>query len=147
MAKPPDNQDCGPHKGYVVGYGKPPVPSRFKDGRSGNPRGRPKTSKNRATIINKALNERVVVTDNGKRKTITKQEAVFKQLVNRAAGGDHRAAQLLLAEIREIEARIAATPSGREVIEENDQQVFQNFLKRIQTQGDDNGRDGNSDRG
>jgi hypothetical protein len=146
MAKPPDNQDCAPHKDYVVGYGKPPVHSRFKDGQSGNPRGRPKTSKNRTTIINQALNERVVVTDKGRRKTITKQEAVFKQLVNRAAGGDHRAVQLLLAEIREIEARIAATPNGREVIEENDQQVFQNFLKRIQSQGDDNGNGGNSNR-
>ena len=27
---------------YSVGYGKPPVHSRFKKGQSGNPKGRPK---------------------------------------------------------------------------------------------------------
>ncbi len=70
------------------------------------------------------------LSDNGKRKSITKQEAVYKQLVNKAASGDHRAAQLLLNEIREIEARIGSTPTGREIIEDIDQQVFQNFLKR-----------------
>jgi Family of unknown function (DUF5681) len=28
--------------GYQVGYGKPPVHSRFRKGQSGNPRGRPR---------------------------------------------------------------------------------------------------------
>ena len=85
--------------------------------------------------------------DNGKRKTITKQEAVYKQLVNRAASGDHRAAQLLFSEMREIESRIGSTPTGREIIEEIDQQVFQNFLKRFGPQGDDDGKGDNSNGG
>ena len=38
-----------------------------------------------------------MVSVNGRRKTITKLEAILKQLVNRAAQGDHRAMQLLLA--------------------------------------------------
>lgn len=82
-----------------MGYGKPPVNSRFKAGESGNPKGRPRGARNRTTILNKTLNERVVVTDNGRRKNITKQEAIFKQLVNKAASGDHRAAQLVLSEL------------------------------------------------
>jgi hypothetical protein len=81
-------------------------------------------AKNRTTILDQTLNERVVVTDSGKRKSITKQEAIFKQLVNKAASGDHRAAQLLIGEIREIEARIDSTRTGREIIDEIDQQVF-----------------------
>jgi hypothetical protein len=147
MTKPSDGRDSGQDEHNSVGYRKPPVGSRFKDGHSGNPKGRPKTSKNRTTILNKTLSERVVVTDNGKRKSITKQEAMYKQLVNRAASGDHRAAQLLLSEMRDIEARIGSTSTGREIIEDIDQQVFQNFLKRLGHQGGDDGNGNDSNRG
>lgn len=35
-----------PDADYAVGYGKPRADPRFKPGRSGNPKGRPKGSKN-----------------------------------------------------------------------------------------------------
>jgi Family of unknown function (DUF5681) len=132
---------------YAVGYAKPPVASRFRAGQSGNPKGRSKGAKNRTTMFNQALNERVVVTENGKRKSITKQEAIFKQLVNKAAAGDHRAAQLVINEMREIESRLSSSETGREIIDEADQQVFQNFLRRLGERGEDdgNGNDSNAD--
>jgi hypothetical protein len=40
---------------YEVGYAKPPVKTRFAPGQSGNPRGRPKGSKNRKGLP--SLNE------------------------------------------------------------------------------------------
>jgi hypothetical protein len=33
---------------YSVGYGKPPTERRFEKGRSGNPKGRPKSAKKNA---------------------------------------------------------------------------------------------------
>ena len=81
---------------YEVGYGKPPLRTRFQKGQSGSPKGRPRGSRNATTILNEALNERVVVTENGRRKSATKLEVIFKQLVNKAAQGDHRSIQLLL---------------------------------------------------
>ena len=98
---------------YMVGYGKPPRHTRFKKGQSGNPKGRPQGAKNSATLLNEALSEPVVVIENGRRKTITKKQAILKQIVNKAASGDHRSIQLLLVnQIPLIEARLESSRSA-----------------------------------
>jgi hypothetical protein len=81
--------------GHSVGYGRPPVHARFQEGRSGNPKGRPRGARNTTTIITEALNERVVVKENGKTRKITKREAMFKQVVNKAASGDLKSLQFV----------------------------------------------------
>lgn len=88
-----------------VGYGRPPMMTRFRPGQSGNPRGRPKGARNLSTIVAAALSERVAINENGRRRRITKLEAAVKQLVNRAASGEARATQLLLALVQANEAR------------------------------------------
>ena len=90
-----------------VGYRRPPVWTRFRPGQSGNPRGRPRGARNLGTIVAVALSERVAINENGRRRRITKLEAAVKQLVNRAASGEARAAQLLLALVQANEARPA----------------------------------------
>src|SRR5262249_2514390 len=44
---------------YAVGYGNPPQATQFKPGQSGNPGGRPKGSKNFASLIESELNKRI----------------------------------------------------------------------------------------
>jgi hypothetical protein len=75
---------------YEVGYGKPPRGTGFKKGQSGNPRGRPPLSKNLTTLLNDTLNEPVTITEDDRRRKITKREAVIKPLVNKSASGDPR---------------------------------------------------------
>ena len=87
-------------KNYQVGYAKPPRKTRFEKGKSGNPGGRVKGSKNVSKLLLEALGELVVVNENGERKRSTKGEAMIKQLVNKGASGDARSIQLLLAEMR-----------------------------------------------
>ena len=90
---------------YEVGYGKPPRHTRFKKGQSGNPRGRPSGSKNLSTLVIEALNELVVVAENGGRRKITKRQAIITQLVNQSAKADWRATKILLDILQAIEAR------------------------------------------
>jgi uncharacterized protein DUF5681 len=97
---------------YQVGYGKPPLHTRFKQGRSGNPRGRSRDEKNLSTLLNEALNEPVVVTENSGLKRISKRQAAFKQLVNEAAKGNWRALKLLVDILQDIERR--AEPQTQE---------------------------------
>ena len=90
---------------YEVGYGKPPHRTRFKKGQSGNARGRPSGSKNLSTLLSEALNEPVIVTENGRRRKVSKQQAIIKQLVNQSAKGNWRATKLLLDIQLDIEHR------------------------------------------
>jgi hypothetical protein len=80
-------------KDYTVGYGKPPVATRFKKGQSGNPSGRPKGRRALAALLKRALEAKVAVTDRGRRTRKSKLEILLTQLVNKAAGGDLRAIQ------------------------------------------------------
>src|ERR1700730_5567559 len=93
------------NRDYDIGYGKPPLHSQFGKGHSGNPRGRSKGSHNLSTLLDGALNERVIVSENGKRKRITKREAILKQLENKAASGDPKSIQVLFPQIRRAEGR------------------------------------------
>ena len=43
--------DDATDRDYDVGYGKPPKATRFRKGQTGNPKGRPKTSKNVGTML------------------------------------------------------------------------------------------------
>jgi hypothetical protein len=59
-----------------VGYKKPPRHTQFQPGRSGNPKGRPKGSKNFSTVIEQELRRTIHVTENGQRKKIIRAESV-----------------------------------------------------------------------
>ncbi len=105
---------------YEVGYRRPPQNKRFRKGRSGNPKGRPRGAKNLTTLLDQVLAEPVIVTEQGKRRRITKREAMLKQLANKAASGDAKAMQLLLAQLRAHEAssEVHVEDRGDEVAEQ-----------------------------
>jgi len=114
---------------YEVGYGRPPREHRFPPGRSGNPRGRPKGARCLASVVAATLSERIVVTENGRRKRITKLEAAVKQLVNRAASGEARSMQLLLALVQAGEARAAESPAAE--FGAADERVLGELMRRL----------------
>ena len=87
----PDNLESK----YEVGFQRPPRHTQFRKGTSGNPKGRPRDSKNLATELEEALGEKVAIVENGRRRKITKRCAMIKQLVNKAASGDLRASRQL----------------------------------------------------
>jgi hypothetical protein len=115
-------------RGDAVGYGRPPRHTQFQKGNSGSA-GRTRGSRNLATLVMSTLNEPVTVNENGRRKTITKLRASLKQLVNKAAAGDSRAMQLLLATVRQIDQPEA--PARAAVVNETDRQVIDQVVARI----------------
>jgi len=94
----------GRSSGYLVGYRKPPRHTRFRKGQSGNPKGRPKGLTTLAQIATRIFNERVVIRENGERRSITKLEAALKQLANKAASGHDQSLRQVLRVHAGIEA-------------------------------------------
>lgn len=76
---------------YRVGYGKPPLEKRFRAGQSGNPRGRPKRSKNEGTIVRDVLSETFSATIKGRTRNMTVLEAGFRKQCQKALDGDAKA--------------------------------------------------------
>jgi replication-associated recombination protein RarA len=121
-----------------IGYRNPPQRTQFKKGHSGNPKGRPKGKRNLATVLGKTLGEKVIINENGRRKTITKLEAAVKQLVNKAASGDLRALHQLAALVRSAEERSPeATPTS--IMAEVDQKVLRGIFSRFEQNGNGGG--------
>lgn len=111
-----------------VGYGRPPKHSQFAKGKSGNPKGRPKGSRNFSTLLHDELNVKIPITENGNRRKITKQEAMVKQLANKGAAGDLKAIPLVMNEIRLREGLLGAEQA---VVREADQMVMASIVKRM----------------
>ncbi|MGH7071958.1 MAG: DUF5681 domain-containing protein [Acetobacteraceae bacterium] len=116
---------------YEVGYGRPPRHTRFAKGTSGNPKGRPKDARNLATLLGEVLAERFAVTENGKRRTITKREAIITELVNKSAAADLKAMTLLFGMMQQIEARAGAAGISASGIAEADDAVMKNLAARL----------------
>ena len=95
---------------YEIGYGKPPPGRPFQKGQSGNPRG--PRRKNLSALLVAALNEPVYVTVDGKRRKITKREAiVVTRMINKSGKADLRAIKMLFDMMKEVEQKAGvATP-------------------------------------
>jgi len=78
-------------RNYEVGYGKPPMHTRFKPGQSGNPKGRKPGSKNVMTLLEQTLFDTVKVRENGKLRRVPAIQACLLNLRNQAIKGDPRA--------------------------------------------------------
>ena len=93
---------------YKVGYGKPPATNRFKKGKSGNPKGRPKGSRNFASDLKVVLNTMVKVTEDGEQKTVTSQLAIMMQLRAQALNGNPKAMDKIITLAKELGVEEAA---------------------------------------
>jgi hypothetical protein len=108
------------------GFKNPPKATRFKPGTSGNPRDRPKGTRNLGTDLTDILKRQVSVRENGKERRISRQAAMLLKLlackVSAASlhkmgilqylRGDFRPIRDLLVQIRNLQ-RLLDVQNGR----------------------------------
>jgi Family of unknown function (DUF5681) len=115
---------------YEVGYRKPPRAHQFKPGESGNPRGRPKNTKNEATILRNLLNRRVEAREGGKARKITILEAILLRFAEEALKGNTKTAAFLLDRY----ANRPTTEAETDELSPSDREVLDHFVERIKRQ-------------
>jgi ribosomal protein L16/L10AE len=98
--------------GYEVGYGKPPVHTRFQKGKSGNPSGRMARQLSFDELMVRELGKKITITENGESRRITKQDAIVKRCVQKAMQGDSGAQK----QVRESLSRLAMSLPTYETI-------------------------------
>jgi hypothetical protein len=92
---------------YAVGYGKPPLHTRFRKGQSGNPAGRPPNSARlrvQALTLEEAYRAVVVKEDgDGRAEPVPALQAVLRSQIGLAIKGNGPAQRAVLAALQAIE--------------------------------------------
>jgi hypothetical protein len=103
-----------PRDAYQVGYGKPPVHSRFRRGKSGNPTGRPRhgEAERAQMLIWKEAYRLLTVREGDKVTRMPVLQAVWRSLLASAAKGNVAAVRAVVKFVHEVEAGIRARRTG-----------------------------------
>lgn len=120
------------------GYGKPPKKHQFKPGQSGNPKGRPRGSKNFDKILEELFQKKVIIKENGEERKVSIKAALTQKLLVKALyEGDLKAMDLLFKHIERIDAKAAEkllleekTKNQKSMLEQ-----FADFEKLLESQG------------
>ena len=115
-----------------VGFKQPPKARQFKPGQSGNPRGRPKGTRNLSTDLTDILGRRVSIREDGKERRISRQEALLLSLYNKALHGDVRAATAIIGMLSKLAPSSAQAPESQS-LSQDDELVVAEFLRRQMT--------------
>ena len=82
-------------------------------------------------MLSEALNELVIVAENGGRRKITKRQAIITQLVNQSAKADWRATKILLDILQAIESRSEPASAETSSFSEADEKVLEQLRARF----------------
>lgn len=134
---------------YDVGFGRPPEHTRFRPGRSGNPKGRPKLRRNLKTVVRDALNEAITIREGERKRRTSRLDALVRTVLNKALQGEAKAIPHLIALMRlaglegdESEAENTAP------LRSEDEALIRDFLRRFgggSSEVEDNPHDGTDD--
>lgn len=118
-----------------AGYGKPPKAHRFKPGKSGNPKGRPKGAKSEATILMEILNQKIPLRQGGKVRKITILEGIFHKLAEDSLKGNTKSAAFVLNRL----AAIASTAGTEAEFNQDDKAVLDAYVRNVKSKLSDEG--------
>lgn len=128
-----DQKEPSAEQDYAVGYGRPPKATRFKPGQSGNPKGRKRKPKSAKAQMHSALSRKIDITEGGQTKRLTLQEVMLRNIANKAAKGDLRAANFVLGLINS-DAAAQSDKIDETKLSAEDQALFEQMMTELTSQ-------------
>ena len=85
-------------------------------------------------MLSQALDEKVYITEDGRRRRVTKRELVVKQLVNKSASADLRAIKQLTDIVERVDQQAGALPATppAPAFSASDEEVIAELKKRME---------------
>ncbi len=136
VRNPKGKLDAPPSASGGGGYCKPPMHTRFRPGQSGNPNGRPKGLKNFRTELAEELQEHVQITEGGRKRKVSKQRALIKSMIAKAAAGEVRVLMMLLDKLVAADLR---TEAEEDTNDPGDQAILDRYKARLGRSSPTNG--------
>lgn len=115
-----------------VGYRKPPKTTQFKKGESGNPRGRPKGSRNVGAVLRDVIDQKIQITENGKIRHLPALEVMLRRAFNdamRSGPGAQKFFFSLIDRYADLN-ETAVVPDIDEVLAE-DRAILARYLEKV----------------
>lgn len=107
-----------------------PRTGRYKPGHCPNPKGRPRKVRTVGATISGALKAPIPITENGRRRRISKLQAAAEQIANKCAAGDLRASKIAIDIAQRAEQQAAAqSPADR--LSESDEEIVERVKARF----------------
>ncbi|HEX3944700.1 MAG TPA: DUF5681 domain-containing protein [Rhizomicrobium sp.] len=122
---------------YAVGYGHPPLHSRFAPGKSGSPKGRPKGQLNLETALKNELNRLITIREGDRSRRLKKGTAWIVKTVNGALNNDAKANATLVALLRAVVLGQPSQAPAETPLTSDDQGLLANYLERHGNSNDD----------
>ena len=118
----PDEQKCG----FCV----PPKEYQYQKGQSGNPRGRPRGTRNRNTIVREQMNRKITLTGpNGNSHRISTKEGIIAKQANKALQGNLNSAKWIMELSDAADAEYEAMSVARGQLNHDDKLILQQYVK------------------
>ena len=119
---------------YQVGWGKPPIGTRFQKGQSGNPKGRPRGAKNLKTDLMEELQQTIVVREGDRTVRMSKQSAMIKTVMNKSLKGDARAIITLIRMMTRFADPDGGSTEVNQALSVDEKELWQGLLDQVRSE-------------
>jgi hypothetical protein len=115
---------------FRVGYGRPPAETRFKQGVSGNPKGRRKKTSSFSDVTEQVLNEHVEMRVGDRVLRMSNRQALVRSAIRQALAGKPRLLTVLPAIMRYESETLQGRGDANLHLATEDEAILADFLAR-----------------